>query len=341
MALSSREIVQMSLAFASPPRIPYAMGGPFPSDFRGVRRKPAPNRVQQPWTERTGYWNMIDEWGNEWRRLESITKGEVYKGVIEESWDLLETYDWPDVDRDDLYDEAAEQVKQYHREGYYVQGGMSMAFDIARYMRRMEIFLFDCAAEPERVEILLDRIGSILERQVHRYADIGCDGIGSGEDWGTQDRLLVSPPMFRRLFKPVYARVAGAARERGMSFRLHSCGYVRDVIEDWIETGVTILQFDQPELHGIDHLAEKFGGRVHFECPVDIQTTLQTRDHAVIERAAREYIDTLAAPFGGGFIAGYYGSNEALGLNPAFQETASKTFMEHGQNPWTGAAAKG
>jgi uroporphyrinogen decarboxylase len=340
MAVTSRQIVRQSLAFASPPRIPYAMGCGFPSDFRGVHRKPAPNRRQQPWTRRETYWNMIDEWGNEWRRLESVTKGEVFRGAIEEGWHLLEQYAWPEVDRADLYEEAAGQVREYHREGYYVQGGVGMSFDIARYMRRMEVFLADCASEPDRVEILLGRIADLLERQVHRYADIGVDGIASGEDWGTQDRLLVSPAMFRRLFKPIYRRVVGAARSRGLSFRLHSCGFVREIIPDWIETGVEILQFDQPELHGIGYPAEQFGGRVHFECPVDIQTTLQTRDHPCIRRAARDYIDRLAGPFGGGFIAGYYGSNEAIGLDPQYQETAAKAYMEHGQRPWRGAAAR-
>ena len=195
MTITSREIVQQSLAFAAPPRIPFAMGGGFPSDFRGVSRGPAPNRKVQPWTERDGYWNMIDEWGNEWRRLEDITKGEVHRGVIEEGWELLETYQWPDVDRADLYEEAGEKVKEFHQEGYYVHGSVGMSFDIARYMRRMEIFLTDCAAEPARVRGLLDRIADLLERQVHRYADIGVDGISSGEDWGTQDRLLMSPAM--------------------------------------------------------------------------------------------------------------------------------------------------
>ncbi|MBT3344106.1 MAG: hypothetical protein HN712_01265 [Gemmatimonadetes bacterium] len=335
MTVSSREIVQQSLAFAAPSRIPFAMGGGFPSDFRGVSRAPAPNRQTQPWTERDGYWNMIDEWGNEWQRLENITKGEVHRGVIEEGWELLETYQWPDVDRADLYEEAAARVKEFHAEGYYVHGGVGMSFDIARYMRRMEVFLTDCAAEPDRVRALLDRIGDLLEKQVHRYADIGVDGISSGEDWGTQDRLLMSPAMFRDLFKPVYRRVVGAARSRGLSFRLHSCGYVREIIPDWIETGVNILQFDQPEIHGIDNLSENFGGKVHIESPVDIQTTLQTRDHDVIRAAARDYIEKLSAPFGGGFIAGYYGSNPALGLDPEYQETASKAYMEHGQNPWT------
>ncbi len=334
MPLTSRDIVKQSLAFASPPRIPFAMAGGYPSDFRGVARQRAPNRQVQPWTQRDGYWDMIDEWGNEWRRLESITKGEVHRGAIEAGWELLERYAWPDIDRADLYEAAAAQVRAYHAEGYYVQGGMGMAFDIARYMRRMEVFLADCAAEPERVRALLERLAHLLERQVHRYADIGVDGISAGEDWGTQDRLLMSPAMFRQLFKPVYARVVGAAKDRGLSFRLHSCGFVRDIIPDWIETGVDILQFDQPELHDIGYLARHFGGRVHFECPVDIQTTLQTRDHDRIAAAARRYIDELAAPFGGGFIAGYYGSNEALGLDPQYQATAARVFMEHGQRPW-------
>ena len=334
MTVTCREIVQQSLVFAAPSRIPFAMGGGFPSDFRGVSRGRAPNRQMQDWTERDGYWDMIDEWGNQWRRLESITKGEVHRGAIEEGWELLETYDWPDVDRADLYEEAAARVTQFHGEGFYVQGHVGMSFDIARYMRRMEVFLTDCAAEPDRVKGLLDQIADLLERQVHRYADIGVDGISSGEDWGTQDRLLMSPAMFRQLFKPVYERVVGAARSRGLSFRLHSCGFVREIIPDWIETGVNILQFDQPEIHGIDYLAEHFGGQVHIESPVDIQTTLQTQDHDRIASAARDYIDKLAAPYDGGFIAGYYGSNPALGLEPEFQETASQVFQEHGQSPW-------
>ena len=141
--------------------------------------------------------------------------------------------------------------------------------------------------------------------------------------------------MFRRLFKPVFKRLCDAAHSRGLDVRLHSCGYVRDVIGDWIEVGVNSLQFDQPELHDIDFLAENFGGKVHFECPVDIQTTLQTQDPAKIEAAAKEYINKLAAPYGGGFVAGYYGSNEALGIDKSVQDVAARAFLKYGDPaPW-------
>jgi hypothetical protein len=93
--------------------------------------------------------------------------------------------------------------------------------------------------------------------------------------------------------------------------------------------GVDVLQFDQPELHGVDHLAERFGGRVHFWCPVDIQRTLQSKDEARIEAAAREYVEKLGC-YGGGFIAGYYGDNAGIGLDPKWQEVASKAYMKYG-----------
>jgi uroporphyrinogen decarboxylase len=330
MSITSREIVQMSLSFASPPRIPYGMGGGFPSDLRGVSRKPAPNRKQQDWVQHDGYQNRIDEWGNEWRRIEQITSGEVYRGVIEESWDLLESYDFPNVDLPELYEEATESTAKSHEEGYYVIGHLNWPFNTARYMRRLEVFLADCVTEPDRVRQLLKGVTDTLESEIHRLADAGVDAIMTCEDWGTQDRLLVSPTMFRDLFKPTFKQLCGAAHSRGLHVWLHSCGWVRDVIEDWIEVGVDVCQFDQPELHDIDFLAEQFGGRMHFYSPVDIQTTLQTQDRSTIEAAAKRYIDTLAAPFGGGFIAGYYGSNDALGVPLECQAAACEAFMKYG-----------
>jgi len=327
--MTSREIVQTSLAFAGPLRIAYGMGGGFPSDLRHVHRKPALNSRAQPWRECGSHWEMVDEWGNTWRRLESITKGEVHRGVIEESWELLDSYEFPQTDAAELYDDAATACRQHHEEGFFVLGSVGWPFDTARYMRRMEVFLADVAGDPERVRDLLERVADVYEREIHRLADAGVDGLMTGEDWGTQDRLLVSPTSWRAIFKPVFARLCGAAHSRRLSVWFHSCGHMTEVLEDWVEVGIDVCQFDQPEIHGIDFLSEHFGGRMHFWSPVDIQKTLQTRDPERIERAAREYIGKLGS-FGGGFVAGYYGSNEALGLDPKYQGIASRAFMKYG-----------
>ncbi len=196
----------------------------------------------------------------------------------------------------------------------------------------MENFLADVAAETDKVRYLLDRVADVVEAEIKGMADAGVDGIMAGEDWGTQDRLLVSPRSFREIFKPVFRRLCDVAHERGLSVWFHSCGYVRDVIGDWLEVGINVCQFDQPELHGLDFLAEHFGGKMHFWCPVDIQKTLQTKDIPAIEAAARWYVETLGRS-GGGFIAGYYGSNEAIGLDPKYQEAACRAFMAAGDPP--------
>jgi hypothetical protein len=331
--MTPREIVLKSLAFEGPDRIAYGMGGGFPSDIRSVGRKTARNRNPRGWQQKPdGSWDMVDEWGNTWGRLEGITKGEVIHGVIEDDWSLLDSYDFPATDDPQLYVDAKERCARFHEEGFYVLGSVNWPFAAARYMRRMENFLCDVAAEPEQVKKLLSRVADVVEGEINGFADAGVDGVMAAEDWGTQDRLLVSPRSFRELFKPVFKRLCDVAHSRGLSVWLHSCGYVKDVIGDWLEVGVNVCQFDQPALHGIDWLAENFGGKMHFWCPVDIQKTLQTRDIPTIEAAAREYVEKLGR-YGGGFIAGYYGSNEALGLDPIYQAAACRAFMAAGDPP--------
>ena len=324
------EIMKASLEFAAPPRIAYGMDKEFPRDFRYVGRSRAPNSRFVDWRKTGDAWEMTDDWGNTWRRIEEATRGEPKVGILEESWDLLDTYEFPKTDMKELYEPVAAATKKAHAEGYYALAGINWPFNAARYLRRFDQFLMDVLLEPDRVRQLLDRLTKMLAIEIDRYADAGADAVVAAEDWGTQDRLLVSPACWREMFKPCFRTLCEAAHVRGLKVFLHSCGKVTDVIEDWIEVGIDVVQFDQPELHGIDYLARHFGGRLHFWCPVDIQRTLQTRDPARIEAAAREYIEKLGG-YGGGFIAGYYGSNEALGLDAECQAVASRAFMKYGE----------
>ena len=62
---------------------------------------------------------------------------------------------------------------------------------------------------------------------------------------------------------------------------------------------------------------------------MDIQATLRSGDPAAVEAAARDYIEKLGS-FGGGFVAGYYRSNEAIGVDPELQAVACRAFMRYG-----------
>jgi uroporphyrinogen-III decarboxylase len=281
------------------------------------------------WTPVGKFQEFTDEWGNTWRRIGSFTKGEVSHGAIEDDWSLLDSYQWPDVTAPQIWEEARRRCAELQRDGYYVLGGVNWPFNVARYMRRLENFFCDLIAEKANVIRLLNAVADVVEREIEGYARVGVDGISTAEDWGTQDRLLVSPAMWREIFKPLFKRLCGEAHRRRLDVWLHSCGHVAEVLDDWVEAGINVCMFDQPELHGIDCLAQRYGGRMAFCSPVDIQRTLQTRDAKRIEAAAKCYIEKLGAK-GGGFIADCYGDNESIGLPPEIQQIACRAFTRYG-----------
>ncbi len=326
--MTSREIVTRCLTFARPERIPMALPAPYPNDICGAATSPDPDHAPIGWREVSpGREERRDEWGNTWARIEGFSKGEVAAGALED-WRDLERYEPPNYDLPERYVNAREHFGQ-HPDKFHVGHLGGFPFNIARKLRRLDNFLMDVALEPERVEQLLALVEEQLHHGIRRYAEVGADAVMFAEDWGTQDRLLVSPATFKRLFKPGFSRLCATARECGVFVLMHSCGYIYEAMDDMIEAGINCFQFDQPTIYGIDRLAQEFGSRVTFWCPVDIQNTLQKRDAALIAAEAREMVEKLGAG-GGGFIAGYYAGNEAIGLERKWQEIACQAFVRHG-----------
>ena len=117
---------------------------------------------------------------------------------------------------------------------------------------------------------------------------------GIGEDMGTQSGLLFSPEMFRDYFKPMYGRLMGMAREKGMKVLLHSCGQHRAILEDLIDCGVSAFQFDQPTVYDMHDLSTLFRRRkVALWSPIDIQRILPTCDKDNIQKRGPAHVPDL------------------------------------------------
>jgi hypothetical protein len=323
--MTSRQIVIDTLLFRNPPRVAMALPAPYPNDMCHGSRSVEGYRDPQlpPQGNEARRWK--DEWGCTWATLTNFDKGEVVEGAIAD-WSQLDAYRPPDMGRPQDYRKAAaafaaspEMFRIGHLPGF--------TFNIARYIRKMEHYLADLIIERENIDRLHAIVRGQLLKAIDCYADAGADAVMFGEDWGTQDRLMVSPAMWREIFRPEFEALCGRARERGLFVIMHSCGKMTDIIPDLIECGVHCLQFDQPRLHGIEFLARNFGGKVSFWCPVDIQRTLQTRDIGRIREDARLMVEQLGGQ-GGGFIAGRYPSDEAIGLGPEYQDAACQAFVE-------------
>jgi len=330
--LTSREIIRRVLACDHPPRIGLTFsaheGTPRISDVVGVGPAADPGLTERRWHDEAGGECWTDEWGCTWRRLPGKTKGGETVETPIRTWDDLASYTPPTVADPFRYVQAAKSRSE-HPDHYCLGGITACAFDRARYLRGLETYLEDCAAEPARVRQLNDLVSDVVIAQVDAYADLGADGVMFCEDWGTQDRLLVSPAMWRAMFRPYFERLVTHAHARGLTVWMHSCGYVCDIVPDLVEVGVDVLQFDQPDLHGIDALA-KYAGRVTYWCPVDIQRTLQSGNEETIRAKAREMVEKLGAP-GGGFIAKDYPDEFSIGADPRWQQWAYETFVDSGR----------
>ncbi len=324
--MNPREIVRRTLDFENPDRVARSFGE---SDF--VSAGCSARGHATDWREvGGGRWERTDEWGNTWGRLESHSKGEVTRGVLAD-WSDLDRYVFPDFGRPEDYADVR-KVRQEYPDRWLIGGLPGFTFNVARYMRRMEEYLADLILERDRIRALHDRVDTVLEAMIRQHAEAGADAVMFPEDWGTQTQTLVSPELWREEFYPRFEKLCGVAHERGLRVFMHSCGQIEAIVPDLIRAGIDLLQFDQPELHGLDTLAaHQDRARITFWCPVDIQKILQTRDEKLIRARARAMLEKLWRGRGG-FVAGRYMDEPSIGLEPRWQDAACDEFLRHGVN---------
>jgi uroporphyrinogen decarboxylase len=185
----------------------------------------------------------------------------------------------------------------------------------------------DLIAERDHIDVLHDRVTTLLEGIIDRYGEAGLDAVMFCEDLGTQDRLLMSPVMWRDIFAPLYERLTGRAHAHGMKVIQHSCGYNYELVDDLCAAGIDCLQFDQPGAYDQPALARKLRKHgVGLFSPCDIQKIMPTGNRELIERETARLVET----FRGGFIAKNYGDLHGIGVEPEWDRWAYDAFVKAG-----------
>jgi uroporphyrinogen decarboxylase len=103
----------------------------------------------------------------------------------------------------------------------------------------------------------------LAERLVDSCIDAGVDIITLSDDWGSNNNMLFSPRMWRRMIAPYAARVVKRARDRGVPVNLHSDGYILNIMDELVEMGYSMMHPVQ-ESAGMDpqHIKEKYGDKL-------------------------------------------------------------------------------
>jgi hypothetical protein len=322
--MTSRERVKKAILFQKPDRVPVDLPEPWGSDFKTV--SPALNPAFKPKVEGE------DEWGCIWEKLpDDKTMGQVKIHPLKD-YSMLDNFKFPNYDSAAIYEHIKEVVakNKLSQQKFIIAGIPFSLIHRLEYLRGHEQAWTDPYLYPDKLDKLLDRFTDIAVDSVKHLSELGVDGIISCDDWGLQDRLLLRPEIFRKFFKPKYARVYKFARKCGLFTFLHSCGYITEILDDLIEADLQVIQMDQQENMGIDNLSNKFGGRICFWCPVDIQNTMIKGTTENVRDYAKKLIDSFGK-FNGGFIGKWYPSPEAVGHTREKINIMSKTFIDHGK----------
>jgi uroporphyrinogen decarboxylase len=180
-------------------------------------------------------------------------------------------------------------------------------FEQAQFLCGWDEFLMRLAADPPFADRLLEKLAEAAVADLRLYLQaVGpyLEAVGFGDDFGFQGGLQISPAMFREHIKPHLARIYAAAHagSRAKVF-LHSCGSVVELIEDFIQIGVDILNPVQTSAAGMEpeRLKAQFGERIAFwGGGAHVQHILPLGTPAEVRRDVRRRLEIFAP--GGGFV---------------------------------------
>lgn len=280
-------------------------------DVRGV----APNIVRKnPLLERVGGGDeFVDEWGVRWRRpqggLYFDIVGSPFSGDISER--DIDDFAWPDACDPALFAGLADRAKEYYHRGYAVilENICAGVFEMCCRVRGAEQFYMDLAMNPAVAARLMDKF---VELKIEYY-EAAAEVLGEYvqlvrevDDIAGQETMLISPAMYRELIKPRHKRLFDAQRElfpKPFYVFFHSDGAIRNIIPDFIEIGVDVLNPVQLTAKGMEAagLKQEFGSKIAFwGGGVDTQNILPRGTPEQVKANVRERIADFSPQ--GGFV---------------------------------------
>lgn len=277
-------------------------------DTRYVRIKP-PAGFTVKMEEDHSY---VDSWGVRWKKPPSSSYWDIVENPIKEpSLDALKTYPWPDPHDPSRFAGLRERAKELYERSEYAVVMDAIGFGIfgqaAHQLRGFQNFLMDLILNQQFAEALVDRVAeyhaavwSHILNEVGEYIHVAM----VLDDIATQNGPMMSLDIYRKIIKPAHRKVWGLIKKKTKAaLFLHSCGSIRQLIPDFLDLGVDILNPVQVSATDMDpwKLKADYGkDLVFWGGGCDTQQILPFGTTDEVQKEVKRRIAELAP--GGGFI---------------------------------------
>jgi uroporphyrinogen decarboxylase len=254
---------------------------------------------------------LIDEWGITWKRADygdGTYWDIVHSPLAEATVDDIDRYPWPDPLDPGITAGLAEEARDLHEGTDFAVVADSRwqnHWELAWMLRGYEQLLMDLVDDPAFVQALMARLLEINKAATGRFLDLvgrHIDVLRTSDDLGTQRGLVMSPDTYRQLIKPYFKEYVRFCKEKtDAKIAFHSCGNVVDLIDDFVDVGVDVLNPVQVSALGdTAQLKARHGDRIAFWGGIDTQHVLPQGSEADVEEEVRRRIRDLAP--GGGYM---------------------------------------
>lgn len=296
--MTSRELVVDSLEFRSPARVPRQLWTlpwaetAWPAELAAIREKypddivTCPAYLREP-LKTTGLEYepglFVDEWGCRFENRQSGIIGQVKEPVLA-TWADLGSLRVPrerltvDTEKVDGFCERST--------AFVLAKTWARPFELVQFLRGPENLYVDLAERPSGLYRLLETVHAFYKEEMELWAATEVDALVFADDWGGQTGLLVSPLLWRELFKPLYRDYIEIAHRNGKYAFMHSDGHIAVILPDLVEIGLDALN-SQLFTMDVPEIGRRFAGRLTFWGEVDRQRLLPYGRPAEVAAAVR------------------------------------------------------
>lgn len=313
-AQTSRDLVRRSLLFEGPARVPRDLWTlpwaeeHYPRELADIRRRYPPDivttpSVNSPSSRLRGDAYIpglyTDEWGCTFVNIQAGAIGEVRKPLVDspEEWDHVKPpYEILPTDAEGARSDISRFCEGTDK--FVLAEACPRPWERYQFLRGTLNAMMDMGGMDKASMTLLRRIHEYYLKELEFWVSTDVDGVRFMDDWGAQNRLLISPRLWREVFKPLYRDYADIAHSRGKFIFMHSDGNIEEIFSDLTEIGIDAVN-SQLFCMDLQRVHSAACGKLTFWGEIDRQHVLPSSDPEVGRAAVRRVAEALYDPAGG------------------------------------------
>ena len=243
----------------------------YPGDFQKFSRSPIPVLPPENFDEDGRYHVFAkDDWGVMWEYRVFGMMGHAMDFPIKSPEDMAD-YKFPPLPDYTYDDQAFENLVKYcdgiKKDYFGMIGAWCGYLERISAIRGFDNFLMDLYDDSAEINNFLDRFTDYCLTNVLALIKAGAEGIMFGDDYGTQNGLIMSKDLFRHAIKPRLKKLTDPIKQAGLPIHFHSCGRIIDLFDDFKDLGITSVWLQMP-VYGMQELRDacyeyKFASALH------------------------------------------------------------------------------